>query len=264
MMRFMIPLMTVLALPSTLSGAIQQELEVGGIMNNTLATAEPILNANFTLPVPATVFDPPGWATATIVGSGGLTIDIPDPSLPVFRFRRDVDVYSFTTTMAGGAMFDIDSEPNPPFGNLNLFDSFGTLIGRSVRSDPADAGSHFSGNDAFLGIINLEPGTYYVAVTGVRPLGLPTFPTFPQTQKLTRPDGGEGGMEIFNAVFGESRFSESSIHGPSPYTLHISLESPVGRGGGNVPEPMSLIVWTLLGMTAARARRCCGRSVRAD
>jgi hypothetical protein len=58
MMRLIVSLILFLVIPGTLLGAIQHEAEMGGAPNYTTAGAEAISSANFTLPVPATVFDP--------------------------------------------------------------------------------------------------------------------------------------------------------------------------------------------------------------
>ncbi|HTK91327.1 MAG TPA: hypothetical protein VL948_13855 [Verrucomicrobiae bacterium] len=48
------------------------ELEADGTaVNNSAATAQTIPTSAFTLPVPSTVFDPPGFPTATLFGRGG-------------------------------------------------------------------------------------------------------------------------------------------------------------------------------------------------
>ena len=52
--------------------AVIAEIEADGTAaNNTLSVAQGIAPSAFTLPVPAGVFSPPGYATATVQGSGG-------------------------------------------------------------------------------------------------------------------------------------------------------------------------------------------------
>jgi hypothetical protein len=244
-MRFILSLTLVLAISGAVQGAIL-ESEAGGITNNTIGTAEAIPSSHFTLPVPATVFNPPGWATATIQGTGGTVVGE----------ESDVDFYSFTTG-GGGAIFDIDDVDDQfAFDTvLSLFDDTGTLVGVGLDSSPVDAGSSrtdpvtdFS-NDALLGVITLAPGTYYVAVAKLPNLPLAFFgPVF---DSLTRPDGADGGFALTGATPGDSSFFESGPDGDLDYTLHISLQN--AAGGGVVPEPMSVTVWALLGTITAGA-----------
>jgi hypothetical protein len=239
MKRLIVSATVVLALSGVAHGAIQLESELDGTTsNNTLGSAEAIPGANFTLPVPATVFNPPGWATATIVGTGATAAGA----------ESDVDFYSFTSP-GGKAIFDIDNDTLTFDTMLSLFDSGGTLIGWNDDSfsDPGSPDRF----DSFLGEINLSSGQYFIAVSG--------FPNFPSAltggSPLVRPDGGDGGIAIAGATPGDSSFPESGPDGPSAYTLHISLEN-VDGGTGGVPEPMSLTVWVMLGtITLAATRR---------
>jgi hypothetical protein len=218
---------------SSALGALVVETEVGGVMNNTVGTAQAISPASFTTPVPPTVFDPPGWPTATIAGTGNFDLG-------------DVDFYSFTTT-GGGAMFDID---NPMFAFdtiLSLFDSSGTLVGVGDDIlDPDPGSGTFS--DAFIGVITLSPGSYYVAVSQFDNYSTSTF-TADAFVPLTRPDGetdGDGGFAVIGATPGDSSFPASGPDGPTPYTLHISLENVETTP---VPEASSFLVWSILGGT---------------
>jgi hypothetical protein len=245
MMRVIVSMTLVLAIPGVLRGSIYVEVETSGTPNNTIAGAEAIPSANFTLPVPATVFDPPGWATATILGTASHEVG----------FNNDIDFYSFTT-LGGGAMFDVDREDFFPSSDpildpiLSLFDSLGTFIGVAVTDSPQDPGS-IGMSDPFLGIINLAPGTYFIAVSGngVFPDAIAHFPSLILTP-LVRPDGEDGGLAVSGAPPGLSSFVvENGPDGPTPYRLHISLENDAGRGA--IPEPVSLAVWTLLGVLTA-------------
>jgi hypothetical protein len=207
--------------------SIVNELEVGGTTNNSIPTAEAISGASFTLPVPATVFNPPGWKTASILGTGDNA--------------SDVDFFSFTTG-GGGAIFDIDDTPYSFDTVLSLFNSAGTLVGYDDDS-LADAGSADK-SDSLLGVISLAAGTYYVAVSQY-----PNFPSAITTPglfytNLYRPDGLWGGYAVSKASPGVSTFDSSGPDGTSPYTLHVSLQSPLA-----VPEPSTLVALTgLLGM----------------
>ena len=157
------------------------ELELAGTAtNNTLATAEAIPGSAFTTPVPATVFNPPGYATATITGQGG---------------GFDVDFFSFVVGSASGFYFDIDNAPFTFDTMLSLFNASGTLIALGDNSAPADPGSA-SALDAFVGTSGvLAAGTYFLAVS--------QFPNYPTSglnvlgvNGFIRPDGAAGGFGI--------------------------------------------------------------------
>jgi hypothetical protein len=256
-MRFVVSLALALTISAAARGAIHSESEVGGISNNTILTAEAIPSTKFTPPVLATIFDPPGWATATIVGTGA------DP----LAATSDLDFYSFTTS-GGRAIFDIDNDVDGDPSTLDtlldtmlsLFDSSGTLIAFNDES----AGDPGSGPifDSFLGVISLTPGTYFVAVTQF-PNEPNAYPG-PGNPTLIRPDGVEGGEAVAGATPGDSSFPQSGPDGSSPYTLHISLENVAG-GGGVIPEPISFVVWSLLGMiTVGAATQRTRNSQQAD
>lgn len=208
--------------PALAAVVIESEAD-GTATNNTLATAQALSSADFTTPIPPTVFPGVGNLTATIQGRGG---------------DFDVDFYSFTVGKTHNRVFlDIDDDPFTFDTMLSLFDSSGTLIGFDDDSFPLDPGSEFE-LDSFLGTIRLAPGTYYIAVS--------EFANVPSTLEfvtsfslLTRPDGQFGGFQIFDATPGESSFGVSDVQAGSPYTLHISQ---------TVPEPGSL---TLIGLGLA-------------
>jgi hypothetical protein len=103
-MKILTALFAVLLFSATNSFASPiTELETGGnATNNTIATAQVIPGSAFTTPVPATVFNPPGFPTVTITGLLGSAAD---PS-------SDVDFYSFTAN-AGQIYIDIDSAEKP-------------------------------------------------------------------------------------------------------------------------------------------------------
>lgn len=189
----------------------------GTATNNTIGTAEEVPNETFTTPVPPTVFlpagFPDGFATATISGTGGK-----------FSFPPDVDFYSFSTE-GGDAMFDIDGTGFPSDTILALFDDTGTLIAFNDDSRP-DLGTS-SLLDSFVGLINLDPGTYFIVVTRFPNNPSAIFSCFGFRTDLFRPDGQTGGVELANCTLGNSSFPLSDLDGGFPYTLHISLENPV-------------------------------------
>jgi hypothetical protein len=213
-------------------------LEVEG--NNTIATAQGIPSSAFTTPVPATVFDPPGYPTATVsgLGAGG---------------TNDVDFYAFNAN-GGNAYFDIDDNPTTFDTILALFDSSGTLIAINDDSFPADLPGSLSSGDSFLGVLMLGPGTYYLAVSA--------FPNNPNAavvagiaSTLIRPDGAFGGRVLTGSPAGDSSYLQGPVssNGTVPYTLHISLQSPAVQP---VPEPATMLLFGAgLSAIGARLRR---------
>lgn len=205
------------------------ELESGGTAtNNSIGTAQTIPGSAFTLPVPATVFNPPGFPTATIVGQGGST---------------DIDFYSFTAT--GGQIYiDIDNNPQTFDPILSLFNSAGTLLADDDDTSPLDSGSA-SIADPFIGVFTLPgAGTYFIAVT--------TFPNRASVLlsgggcssiNLTRPDGGFGGTADTGCQVGNTNFASNGsepVDG-SAYTMHVSVQNP-SQIQGRVPEPASILL----------------------
>ena len=205
------------AVASTITEA---EISLGPDVNCTPATAQAIPGSAFTTPVPDTVFNPPGWPTATIHGKGGYEGG---------NNRGDIHFFSFATG-AGGAIFDIDNnDPNAFTTSLWVSNANQILVGAGALAVPVDPGSlrnpgSSSGPDDFVGVINLSAGTYYVAISG--------WPVAPNGSSqgtrtnLLRPDGAMGGVAISNggtALFG----GYVGPAGSHDYTLHISLQDPV-------------------------------------
>jgi putative ABC transport system substrate-binding protein len=94
---------------------IEFELD-GTASNNSFATAQTIPSSAFTLPVPPTVFDPPGDPTAALFGRGG---------------GSDVDI--FRISGHGHLILDVDNELNGGFissidTELFLWNSSGVLL----------------------------------------------------------------------------------------------------------------------------------------
>jgi hypothetical protein len=229
-----------LAGPASAAPVVEAEV-TGTATNNTAATAQPIPDASFTTPVPPTVFDPPGWPTATISGHGG------SPSSDV-AFRVDVDFYSFSTG-GGGALFDIDNNPFTFDTVVSLFNSSGTLIAFGDDSDPADSGTANS-LDSFVGTIVLPAGNYFVTVSQWD--NFPTSEGNPNAvfDELERPDGEHGGF-LVSGVGPDTSFRRSGNDAGLAYTLHISLESP-----GVIPEPETYaLLLAGLGLIGFAARR---------
>ena len=222
-------------LAPAVAGPVAELEGPGTATNNTIGTAQAIPAADFTLPPPPTVFNPPGFPTATVTGLLGS----PDALSP------DVDFFSFDGS--GRVYFDIDNDPFTFDTMLSLFNSAGTLIGFGDDSCPADPGSTTVTDlcpDSFLGVFTLPaPGLYFIAVTQFdnEPTALNSAASF---RDLTRPDGvvdppGRN-VEVIGAPLGLSTFA---LSGEQPvdalgYTLHISLE---GRTAA-VPAPATLVL----------------------
>jgi hypothetical protein len=211
-------------------GSVIVELEADGTaVNNTIATAQPIPATAFTLPAPPTVFL--GGATATVLGRGG---------------DCDVDFYSFELNVPTPMYFDIDDDPFTFDVDLALFDATARLIAVGSDSFPVDPGSA-SSLDAFLGLILLQPGTYYLAVHDFlnppNALGQGSL-TF---ENLVRPDGAPlaGGRAVFGAM-PDATFScnDPQPDGSLPYTLYLT----------KIPEPSALLLLGA-GVAAAVLRR---------
>jgi MYXO-CTERM domain-containing protein len=220
--------------PALAAPVVESEID-GTATNNTRATAQAIPSSAFTTPVPATVYDPPGFPSATISGAGG---------------GADVDFYSFSAT-GGTALFDIDNIPFSFDTILSLFTAAGTRVGIDADSVPQDPGT-FAGLDSFLGPFPLPgPGTYYIAVS--------QFPNLPSATcasgvTLTRPDGFSGGSSLIGCTPGDSSFPASGAQVGLDYTLHVSLSNPAVVSTP-VPAPASL-AWVGLGVaTLALVRR---------
>lgn len=196
------------AAPAT--GALVLEAELDGeCVNNRLDHAQLIAPSDFTLGGGPEVFgDGP---TASIAGRGG---------------GFDVDFYRFDTA-GGAAWFDIDIQPGGGLDTyLALFDEGGTLLAEGFDSEPADPGSA-DGQDAFIGIIDLAPGTYYVAVSdGANRADAST--SGDDLLELVRPDGEIGGVRLFGADPGVSRFDFNEPQVGAGYMLHVSVPGPGG------------------------------------
>jgi hypothetical protein len=233
--------LTLLLGAGNLMAAAVSEIEGSSqVLNNRFNTAQTISASAFTLPVPAGVFNPPGWATATIQGQGG---------------GNDVDFYSFTTG-AGSALFDIDGTASGFDSLLSLFNSAGTLIAQDDDSSPADLGSA-AASDSFLGTIVLSTGTYYIGVSTYQnfPTGAALYPD----QKFVRPDGNSTGGIVATSTGGDTYwYGNTSAGTGKAYTLNISLSA--------VPEPgmLALVISGMLGLLAYAwrqgARRCAAGS----
>jgi hypothetical protein len=230
-------LLALLGLGSPALAAPVVEAEADGTaVNNTLGTAQAIPSSAFTTPVPATVFNPPGFPTATISGAGG---------------SADVDFYSFTAP-GGSLLLDIDNDPFTFDTMVSLFNSAGTLIAFDDDSFPEDPGTAFGG-DSFIGTYTLPgPGTYYVAVSQ-----FPNFPTAADCVSsgliLTRPDGEFGGRSLTGCAVGDATFPNSGLQQGADYTLHISLSA--SAAAVPMPATLALLVSAGAGLGAVRAWR---------
>lgn len=222
-------LVALLAAPSESAIVIEAE-QNGTAVNNFIGIAQVLSASDFTLPVPPTVFNPPGLSTATIQGRGG---------------DSDVDFYRFTT-LGGTTLFDIDDVPFTFDTILSLFDVTGTLIAFDDDSFPADPGSS-SALDSFIGQVNLAAGTYFIAVSQFANFAEALDSDTLSFANLTRPDGQFGGQTVSGAAFGNSNFFVNGAQVGTPYTLHISTSV--------VPEPASLALLSLGGVAFVGRKR---------
>jgi hypothetical protein len=184
------------------------ELELDGTAtNNTKATAQTIPTSAFTLPVPPTAFDPPGFRTAALFGRGG---------------GSDVDL--FRISGHGQLVLDIDLAVFPGFPSIDtvlfIFDSSGALIAGNDDGIPDGDPGSFSSHESLL-FFNLPgPGVYYVGILRFGNWGCDTL--------------GAPHCNIDEGWF--------VSNGPQPedgpaYLLYLSLEHP-----HRVPAPGTLIL----------------------
>ena len=125
------------------------ELEADGTAsNNSLATAEAIPPSAFTLPVPATVFDPPGFRTASLIGFGG------GPDLDIFRISGH-----------GTLLLDVDNAVGPCCLDtvLLVWNSSGVPLAVVDDFSPNDDGTETS-HDSLILLDLPGPGVYFVGV----------------------------------------------------------------------------------------------------
>ena len=178
----------------------------GQAANNSRATAQLLPLLAFSVNVDSNVFG--NRPTASVSGNSS---------------GNDVDFYRFETT-GGPAYFDIDGTSGLDT-YLALFDSAGTIIGDNDDSNSPDLGSS-TGLDAFLGVITLGPGTYYIAVASGGNSANASFSGTMFTE-LFRPDGGVGGFAFLDADIGADAFlrNNSQVSGQA-YTLHVTIPSP--------------------------------------
>jgi hypothetical protein len=126
---------------------IEFELD-GTASNNSFATAQTIPSSAFTLPVPPTVFDPPGDPTAALFGRGG---------------GSDVDI--FRISGHGHLILDVDNEVinSLAFDTLLiLWNSSGVLLDFS-EDGPNDPGT-FHTHDSLIFFDLPGPGVYFVGI----------------------------------------------------------------------------------------------------
>jgi hypothetical protein len=205
------------------------EFELDGTAsNNSPATAQLIPTSAFTLPVPETVFDPPGFRTATLTGIAG------GPDVDVFRISGH-----------GRLLLDVDQAINGSSLDTVLFlwNSSGVALrtndDASINEFPdgvpnADLGSNHT-HDSRIFITLPKPDVYFVGITRY-------FNTVDDCL------GGTGPSCDFPNGFFEN--------GPQPieditrgdYLLHLSLEHP-----HRVPMPATLALLVSAGGLALSA-----------
>lgn len=198
------------------------ELETGGnASNNSAATAQSIPTSAFTLPVPPTVFDPPGFPTASLFGRAG---------------GPDVDIYRISGS--GRVILDVDNQviSSDLDTVLFLFNSSGASL--AINDDaPLDSGTEHT-HDARIDFILPAPDIYFVGVTRF----FNTNCEQPGPACSITTSFIENGPQPVGDAAGE-------------YLLHISLEHPIG-----VPLPATLALLFCAGGLAACVRLWGGRS----
>jgi hypothetical protein len=195
--------------------------------NNTVAAAQGIASASFTVPPPAGVFGngPTASITGTIAGTSP---------------NGDVDFYSFAGLGNQVVLFDIDGTPAGSLLGLALFDPSGMFLAVSIGSDPDPGSVEF---DPFIGALRLPTsGVYTIGVFDLLGLTDDISTIIPMAQTLLiRPDGRDGGVSFAPVPF---TLSPAMALSDTSYTLHVSA----------VPEPASLILMlTGAGVAAGRA-----------
>lgn len=181
------------------------ELEANGTAsNNSLATAQTIPTSAFTLPVPATVFDPPGFPTASLTGAGG------GPDVDIFRISGH-----------GQLILDIDNEGIPGLDTvLFLWNGSGVTLAVDDDFSPLDAGS-ITSHDSLIFFTLSHPGVYFVGVS-----------RFANTTDC----GLELSCDFVNRFFENGPQPDE---GTQAYLLHLSLEHPHRV---SVPSTLVLLV----------------------
>lgn len=210
LLMLLAPLLILLSRPARCEIVVEQSLP-----HESLGSAQHLSSSDFTLEHNPEVF-----------------LDAPTVSINgALESSSEIDFYSFYLPASETILADIDdTRPGNLDTVLSLFDSSGTLIGFDDDSDPPDPGS-VSGSNSFLGSLPLTgPATFYIAVTGYgnRPDALDQrLITFID---VFRPDGGEGGSAMINALPDATFTMDPGALGA--YTLHITV----------VPEPGSLLL----------------------
>ena len=210
----------------TAAAASVGELELDGTSsNNSQATAQAIPRNAFTLPVPDTVFNPPGFPTATIGGKGG--------GLGFEGGPSDVDI--FRISGHGGLVLDIDTADLPSRFDtiLSLFNGSGLLLEVSDDNSNDPGSVDVTNQDSLIFFTLPGPGVYFVAVT--------QWQYFPCDENLPC---------SLDTAFIPSRNGPQPEEDARPYVLHISLQHP-----HPIPlPPTGLLVGSVIGLAGLVAR----------
>jgi len=212
--------------------------------NNTSATAQFIPASAFTLPVPPTVFNPPGFPTASVAGVSGF-INSPAPCVISGECvaGNDFDWYAFYAN-GGGIVVDADSAlaDAGPLSNhtfhgveLALFDDGGNRIAAGVFDGgffdsigvcAGDPGSN--PRDGLIGKDLLCPfaGPFQLPKAGIYYLAVIPYDTRPTSVLFSGNSFGLGSQPV-----------DFSFGVVEPYVVQISLERPI-------PSPATL--WLLI------------------
>ncbi len=212
--------------PLALAQTVFETENDGQASNNSLATAQQVLNTSFFVNTDPNVFG--SLPTAIISGRSSAS---------------DIDFYAFSAP-SGAAYFDIDLAAPSLDTYLALFDASGTLLADNDDSFAPDAGSA-TDRDAFVGSILLSGGNYFIAVASSGNFANATF-TGLDPIELFRPDGGFGGFAFPGATPGDSSFLMSGAQSASQaYSLAITV----------VPAPGAVCLAAFASMIVSHRRR---------
>ncbi|MCC6586770.1 MAG: PPC domain-containing protein [Bryobacterales bacterium] len=190
----------------------------------TLGTAQSIAILQFSLPQPADSFD--FGPTVTVTGNGD---------------GSDVDFFRLDFSTKVDFIIDVD-DPTTFDTYLALLDDAGRIVAYNDDSG-GDPGSS-SDLHSFIGVVNLLPGTYYVAVS--QALNQPFDPFNYTLTALFRPDNQEGGSLVEQGPTTSYAAVDPDDFSVGSYTMYMSYRD------SQTPEPGTFFL-TGAGLVAAGA-----------